>query len=151
MEMSEIIASLGFWAWFILAIALFALEVMVPGVYFLWLGAAAFVVGGIVAMVDMSWQWQIACFALLSIVSVFLSRRFVKQDADASEAPFLNQRTRRFIGRECLLAEPIEQGTGRVHINDTYWSARGPDLPAGTKVKITGAEGNVLLVEPAAE
>jgi membrane protein implicated in regulation of membrane protease activity len=33
-----------------------------------------------------------------------------------------------------------------VRVDDTVWQVRGPDMPAGARVKVTGAEGPVLLV-----
>lgn len=146
--LSTWVADLGYWAWFILALVLFFLELTAPGIYLLWLGFAAAVVGGILTVADLTWQWQIALFSVLSIVSVYLSRFIIKQSAEESEAPHLNQRARKYIGRECVLSVPIESGRGRVQLADTYWNVKGPDLPAGARVKVTGAEGALLIVEP---
>jgi hypothetical protein len=33
-------------------------------------------------------------------------------------------------------------------VGDSVWIARGPDLPAGARVRIVGAKGTVLEVEP---
>ena len=41
------------------------------------------------------------------------------------------------------------EGSGRVRIDDTVWQVRGPDAPAGARVKVTGADGPVLKVETA--
>ena len=38
-------------------------------------------------------------------------------------------------------------GRGKVRLGDTLWAADGPDCPAGTRVRVTGAAGTVLLVE----
>jgi inner membrane protein len=35
-----------------------------------------------------------------------------------------------------------------VRIGDTVWQVRGPDAPAGSRVKVTDADGAVLTVEP---
>ena len=47
-----------------------------------------------------------------------------------------------------VLAEAIKDGIGRVHIEDSVWQVTGPDLPAGASVRIVGAKGPVLVVEP---
>ena len=46
------------------------------------------------------------------------------------------------------VVEPIEGGSGRVKVGDSVWSATGPDAETGTRMKIVGAEGNRLAVEP---
>jgi membrane protein implicated in regulation of membrane protease activity len=43
------------------------------------------------------------------------------------------------IGRTATLAEPIREGRGRIQSGDTLWRVSGPDLPAGTRVKVVGA------------
>ena len=48
------------------------------------------------------------------------------------------------------LERAIVQGRGRVQIADAYWDVNGPDLPAGTQVRIVGADGMTLVVEPLA-
>ena len=45
------------------------------------------------------------------------------------------------------LTEKVE-GRGRVNLDDTYWKVIGPDLPAGTRVKVIGSDGRQLTVEP---
>jgi membrane protein implicated in regulation of membrane protease activity len=37
-----------------------------------------------------------------------------------------------------------------VKVGDGVWSARGPDAEEGTPVRITGADGSCLRVEPLA-
>jgi membrane protein implicated in regulation of membrane protease activity len=49
-----------------------------------------------------------------------------------------------------VLAEPIVNGSGRAKVRDSTWQVRGPDAPAGARVRVTGvADGVVLTVEPA--
>jgi hypothetical protein len=36
-----------------------------------------------------------------------------------------------------------------VRVDDTVWQVRGPDSPAGARVKVTGADGSVLVVTDA--
>ena len=60
----------------------------------------------------------------------------------------LNRRTRRLIGREAVLTQAIVNGRGRIAIEDSWWSVEGPDLPEASRVRIIGAKGSVLAVEP---
>ena len=41
-------------------------------------------------------------------------------------------------------------GSGKVKVGDSEWIARGEDTAAGTRVRIAGAAGTDLLVEPIA-
>jgi len=91
--MVDWIVSLGAWNWFILAVLLFLLEVLAPGVFMLWLGLSALIVG------------------------IF------------------------------TLDKPIVDGTGAVRIDDTIWRVSGPDCPAGSRVRVAGADGANLRVE----
>ncbi len=140
-----------FWYWWIAAAAFMALEILLPGIFFLWLGIAAAIVG-IVALVipSMTWPYQLALFAVLSVAAVLFARVYVKKRPVESDQPTLNRRGEQYVGRVVTLSDPIENGRGRAKIGDSAWSVEGDDLPAGAKVKIVGVDGIVLKVEPAA-
>ena len=138
-----------FWYWWVAAAVFLVLEILLPGIFFLWLGIAAGIVG-IFALVipSMTWPYQIALFAVLSVAAVLLARVYIKKRPVESDQPMLNRRGEQFVGRVVTLSDPIENGRGRATIGDSAWSVEGDDLPAGTKVKIVGVEGIVLKVEP---
>ena len=58
------IVSLGSWNWFILAALLLLVEVLAPGMFMLWLGLSAILVGIISSAVVWSWQAQLIAFAV---------------------------------------------------------------------------------------
>ncbi len=60
-------ASLGGWLWFVVAAIFLLLELMMPGVFMLWLGLAAILIGIISLATVMTWQAQLIVFALLSL------------------------------------------------------------------------------------
>jgi membrane protein implicated in regulation of membrane protease activity len=150
MRSLEFLWGLGPWAWFILGIALFVLETIVPGVHLIWFGVAAVAVGIVGFVVDISWEWQLITFAIISCITVFFARRFAAPDVVASDEPDLNLRAAQYVGRVVTVEEPIAGGRGKVRVGDTIWSAQGSDAPLGARVRITGTRGNVLLVEHAA-
>ncbi len=143
---------LGPWSWWVLGLALLAAEVMLPGVFLVWIGLAALITGGFSLLLwDASfwiWQVQAVVFALLSIVSVFIGRRFVVSSSESDE-PLLNKRGESLVGRTAVLEQPIAEGRGRVRLDDTTWAVEGPDLPAGARVRIVASSGRQLTVEPA--
>ena len=41
----------------------------------------------------------------------------------------------------------IADGLGRVRLGPRKWDLRGPNVPAGAKVRVTGVDGTVLIVD----
>ena len=99
---------------------------------------------------EMTWQIQLLIFAVLSLLSILVWRYFLR-DRFPSPVPkrVLNRRGASYVGRTFTLKEPIVDGNGLLHVDDSRWKVEGEDLPAGTKVKVTGIEGTVLKVERA--
>ena len=145
-ELLTFLDSLGGWSWWVLGLVLLVLELLVPGVYFLWLGVAAFAVGASTLLIDWSWQWQVGSFAVLSVVSVVLSRMFLSNRPILSDRPLLNRRAEALIGRAFVLDEPIVNGRGRVRVGDSLWRVAGADCPAGTRIRVEAVSDGVLEV-----
>jgi membrane protein implicated in regulation of membrane protease activity len=142
-------ASFGIWNWFILAGVLFGLEILAPGTFMLWFGIAAVVVGLISIFVDWTWQLQLIAFGLLSLVSILAWRRLGSRVEPVADRPFLNRRAEAFVGRVFTLEKPIVDGSGTLRIDDTVWRIMGPDIPAGSRVRIASADGTTLRVDRA--
>lgn len=145
--MGELLSKLGTWNWLIVGVVLMAIETFAPGVFMLWLGLAALIVGLLSFGIAWSWQAQIIAFAALSIAMVPLWRYYSGRNAKATDKPFLNKRAEGLIGRVFTLEKPIVDGVGTVKIDDTVWRVSGPDAPAGSRVKIVHADGASLRVE----
>jgi membrane protein implicated in regulation of membrane protease activity len=139
----------GVWNWLILAVVLFILETMVPGVHFLWFGIAAVIVGALAMATGIAWQFQLIAFGVISVLTVFWVRRYARPDAAKSDLPDLNERGHQYIGRSLVVEQAIQNGRGKVRVGDTLWQAEGPDVPAGARVKVTATKGTVLVVERA--
>ena len=149
---SQWLAELGPWSWMVLGAVLLALEIVSPGVYLLWLGIAAILTGTLSLQLwgaaFWGWQVQVLAFLALSIVSVLVGRRLFPTTGTAdTDQPLLNQRDRQLVGRTATLAEPIAEGRGRIRLGDTLWRVTGPDLPAGTRVRVIASENGELKVE----
>ena len=148
--MAELFTPLGIWIWWIIAGILFILELMVAGIFFIWLGLAAAIMGIIDFFAPpMSWQFEIGIFAILSAVLVIAGRPWLRRrQAIGSDQPNLNRRMYDYVGQSYALDEPIVDGRGRVKIDDTLWEVTGPDLPRGAQVTITGIDGLKLRAAP---
>lgn len=147
--MMELLSKLGTWNWLILAVVLMAIETFAPGVFMLWLGLAALIVGLLSFGIAWSWQTQVLVFAVLSVAMVPLWRYYSGRNAKPTDKPFLNKRAEGLVGRVFTLEKPIVDGVGTVRIDDTIWRVSGPDTPAGSRVKIVSADGASLRVEQA--
>jgi membrane protein implicated in regulation of membrane protease activity len=53
----------------------------------------------------------------------------------------------RYIGEIVTLEQGLPGGTGSIRLGNRDWSVRGPSLPAGSKVRVIGVDGTVLLVD----
>lgn len=152
MQIIELIAGYGAWAWIIAGAVFLALELVVPGGILLWLGISG-IVTGLAAMFQPSlgWPLQFLIFGALSLVTIVGWLRFSRSRGEKpTDSPYLNsKRPDRFMGREVVLAEPIRSGVGRVALDDTTWRVAGPDLAAGQRVRIVGHDGAMLKVEAA--
>ena len=146
--MNEFLSLAEFWHWWVLAVALLALEVAAPGTFFLWLAVAAAVVGLVVLVLpDLYWQVQVLLFAVTGVAAVVAWRIYARRRPQTSDDPTLNRRGEQYVGRIYHLTEAIRDGRGRMKVDDTMWRIAGPDLPAGAKVRVAGVEGTVLRVE----
>lgn len=153
---ADLLTSLGPWNWFIAGVVLMALETLVPGVHFLWFGLSAVVVGilvfGLTAAGSadvLTLPWQLVLFAAISVATVFWVRNLANAQPVESDEKDLNQRAMQYVGRIVVVEDPISGGRGRVRVGDTLWAASGADAVKGARVRVTGANGTVLIVEPA--
>lgn len=136
------------WVWLILAAILGGAEILAPGVFLIFLAIAAMLTG-IAAMIGLPLFAQLALFPLFALGSVYVGKRWYNRNPVASSDPLLNDRMARHVGQTVVVVSAIEGGTGRVKLGDSVWTARGPDAALGERVKIVGAEGTCLRVEPA--
>lgn len=139
-----------FWHWFVFAALLGAVEIIAPGVFFLWLAMAAFLTGVAALVVpSLSAPMQIVIFGVLAVIMVYAAWKYIKKNPTASDQPLLNQRTAQMVGKLATLETAIENGVGRIKLGDTTWKVEGMDMPAGTQVRVISSDGMVMKVEKA--
>lgn len=138
------------WVWAAVGLLLAALEMIVPGVYLIWLAVAALITAILTYTLDLSIAMQVIDFVFLSLIAVFSAKRFLRDKPIISSDPLLNNKGGRLTGEIAVVTDPIEHGSGRVHLGDSEWIARGADAKRGERVRVTGTDGAILLVEPAA-
>ena len=138
------------WLWLLAAALLGILEIFLPGIFLIWMAAAAAITGIVAALLPIALPFQLALFGLLAIAAVYSGRRQYERNPVRSSDPLLNDRTARLVGENVLVVTAIENGEGRVKVGDSVWAARGPDAPAGSRMVVTGADGACLRVAAAA-
>ena len=145
--MEQFIPVLGPWLWWVAAGALLILELMAPGVFFIWLGIAAALTGLVDLVFGLNWQSELLVFAGFAVISVMAGRAILKRrpGGDAEHA-HLNRRQQGYVGHSYTLKQAIVGGRGKLTIDDTVWEVEGPDLPAGARVKVTRVDGMKLQV-----
>ena len=144
--MVEAILELGAWNWMILAGVLFVLELLAPGIFFMWFGMAAAATGIIMFRYDIGWQWQLVWFCGLSLAAVLLANKYLRKHPIESERPLLNERAQQLVGQSYDLVDPIVNGRGSIKTGDTIWRVEGPELPSGTRITVVGTDGTLLKV-----
>ena len=148
MQVLQYLETLAYWDWFIAGLVLVILEIFAPGAVFLWLGIAAGVVGAVVFFAPyLDWKFQFTLFAVLSVVSIVVSRHYLKRRPLETDHPNLNRRGAQYVGRDLILDAALSGGRGRLRVDDTTWRVEGPDLPAGAKVRVTAVDGATLKIE----
>ncbi|MBV1886171.1 MAG: NfeD family protein [Parvibaculaceae bacterium] len=145
--MEDFISELGIWLWWIVAIVLATLELMIPGVFLIWFAGAAALVGVIDFVFDLTLMWELAIFAVLSVLCAYLANRMVSKDTSETDHPLLNERGASLVGRILVLEEAIKQGRGKVNVDDSIWVAEGPDADVGQQVRVVSVTGTLVHVE----
>lgn len=142
--------NLVYWHWVVFGLVLFILEMLAPGAIFMWFGAGAVLVGGLIYFFPgIQWEMQMLIFAGISFASIFIWKKMRQnKPEDDTESGTLNQRGKALVGRQVPLVEAIRNGVGRVQIDDTFWRVEGSDLDQGTLVKVVDTDGATLKVEP---
>ena len=136
------------WFWLIGGVVLLIAEVIAPGFFLVFIGAAALAAGLFTLLFDLPLAFQLVLFTVYAIIAVMIGRKVYANAAVDSTDPLLNDRSARLVGKSVTVIEPVDEHSGRVRVGDSEWSARGGPGRPGERVRITGVDGNCLLVEP---
>ncbi len=147
--MQTFFADFHYWHWLIIGFILVTLEMVVPGVFCLWIGLGA-IFTGLIAFTfpSMALAWQGVIFALLAVACTYLGRKMMGKAEPAPQYANLNQRANQYIGNFYNVTTAISNGKGKVKVGDGEWSVKAAvDIEAGAKIKVIAVEGTELIVE----
>ncbi|NJM50388.1 MAG: NfeD family protein [Sphingomonadales bacterium] len=137
----------GQWLWFILAAILAIVEIIVPGIFLVFIAIAAALTGFATLILDFNVPAQLIFFAISSLVCVYGGKHWYNQQDIESSDPMLNDRSARMVGKIVTIVEAVDANGGRVRVGDGEWPARGPKLKVGEKARIAAVVGGVVEVE----
>lgn len=135
------------WLWLIGGVVLLIAEVIAPGFFLVFIGAAAIATGLFTLLFGLGVGPQLALFALYAVLAAAIGRRFYAGTKLQSSDPLLNDRAGRLVGKVVTVVSAVDEHNGRVRVGDSEWSARGGPASPGDRVRITGVDGNCLSVE----
>jgi membrane protein implicated in regulation of membrane protease activity len=137
------------WLWLIGGIVLLSAELIAPGFFLIFIGAAAILTGIVALLIGLPVTLQLGVFAILAFLGVRIGgRRAYASRYDYSSDPLLNDRAARLLGRVVIVSQAVDRSGGRVRVGDSEWSARGGPAEVGERVRIVDVDGNCLKVEP---
>jgi hypothetical protein len=90
-------------------------------------------------------KWFLLFAAVVFGLYFWREYRVQQQDLESPYAP--HRAGERHIGQVLQLEHAIHNGSGRARLGKRRWQLRGPDLPAGSRVRVTGVDGSVLIVD----
>ena len=143
-----------FWHWWAFGIVLIVIEVFaISTTILLWPAISAFLIG-LILLVDpgFDWRYQLLVFTVLAVASSIGWQMWLRKHPTQTDHPMLNSRGRSYVGPRVTLTEPLENGRGRVRIDDTWWQASAEDnqtLAVGATVEVSDTDGATLIVRSA--
>lgn len=137
--------------WIIVGLTLSLLELLVPGVYLIWFGFAAFVVSLIMYFTTITFTTQLIWFAIFSgifaVIGLFTYRYIFTKFKTPEKYINLNNSAEQYVGELVTVSEDIEDNMTKVKIGDTYWLATSQKkLKKGDSVKVIGVKDNLILI-----
>lgn len=137
-----------YWYWMIAAAVFLVLEILTPGVFFIWIGIAAFITGVIDAVVPMTTPATLGMiFAVLSVISACIGRKVMKRKQDVPSV--LNNRMEQYVGQTFQVYETVADGRGKIKVGDTVWPVvAAKDIPSAVSVRVVAVKGTSFEVEP---
>ncbi len=136
------------WIWMALAAVFVVGEMFTAGFFLLWFGVGA-AAAGLLALLGLSFPWQLGAFVVVSGVLLAVSRRFADRFSK-KQPPGIG--ADRFNGLKGLVLEEIDNAnnTGRVRLQKEEWRADSDGdvvIPVGARVEVVRLDGTHLVVK----
>jgi len=136
------------WLWAIGGVLLLIAEIIAPGFFLVFLGAAAIATGLFTLLFDLGIVPQLVLFAIYAVLAVMIGKRWYGEPHDGDQRHPINEPAKRLVGKTVTAVSDVDDHGGRVRVGDGEWNARGGPAAAGERLTVTAVEGNCLIVEP---
>jgi inner membrane protein len=131
--------------WLAAGLALLIAEMLLPGVFMMWLGLAACGVGLLTLAFQFGFAAQVVSFGVLTAITLTIGLRMRRP------RQIVHTEREGLIGRAAT-ALVFQGRDGRVRLGDSDWAARVPPdiMPPdpGTRLRVAQVEGTILIVRP---
>jgi membrane protein implicated in regulation of membrane protease activity len=131
--------------WLAAGLGLLILEMLLPGVFMMWLGLAACGAGLLTLAFEFGFSGQVVSFGVLAAISLTIGMRMRRP------ATIMRTESAGLVGRPAT-ALVFHGRDGRVRLGDTDWPARVPQEIAppdpGTRLRVAQVDGTTLIVRP---
>jgi len=136
--------------WFIIGLALFLLELVLPGFVIFFFGVGAWVTALLCLIADPGLNLQAIVFAVTSILSLVALRKIIQKKFFYTKDELSKDVEDEFSGREAIAMTDFGPGkNGKVEFKGTQWKAEYvTPIREGEKVIIKEKENFKLIVEP---
>jgi membrane protein implicated in regulation of membrane protease activity len=143
----QVAYEITFWHWTALCLLLLIVEMSGAGGYLLWIGIAAGITGGLLFVApELSWQIQVIVFSVASVTCTLAWWKYQMKYPRLVDEPLLNKRGAQYIGRVFTLSDAIENGRGKIRVDDSFWEvSAAEDMPVGMRVKILTLEHDQIF------
>src|SRR5579859_6663592 len=123
------------WLWLIGGVLLLIAELVAPGFFLIFIGAAGVATGILSLLLHLPPVLQLGLFAIFAVLATRIGgRRFYATRYDYSSDPLLNDRAARLLGKVVVVVQQVDARGGRVRVGDGEWSARGGPAAVGERV-----------------
>lgn len=135
------------WIWAIAGVLLLIAEIIAPGFFLVFLGAAAILTGLFTLLFDLSLAPQLVLFAIYAVLAVMIGKRWYGEPQGGDQRHAINEPAKRLVGKTVTAMTDVDDHGGRVRVGDSEWNARGGPATVGDRLTVTDIEGNCLIVE----
>ena len=136
------------WLWAIGGLILLIAEMIAPGFFLIFIGAAAILTGFATLALGLALPVQLLVFVIAAAIAVLIGKRRYEEPPNVDLDTRLKNPGRRLEGKLATVIGAVDEQGGRVRLADSEWTARGGPAQPGERVKIVAVDGNCLIVEP---
>ena len=138
---------MSWWIWIVAGLVMMVIEMAAPGVFIMFFGAAALVIGLVTGIVPSTPLWlQLLAFSVLSVASLLLFRRQIMRRMQSKPAKNVDD----FVDELGIANDQIAPGDrGAIELRGTVWTAVNVGdsaLTPGQRCKVVKVDGLSLHV-----